>query len=496
MADEYTIAGVYVETLLDANADAQLAGVYSESLQTLIEGLFPLFANPGFTPDTFTVQLLPTIPVQSANQGFAGVVYPVAVNLRPFTIKDRERNPYSAQTTENPAEQQRVLREQHNFTQAGDSTFDYGLLLKAHPTRQFTLGSLGRFYHDDYGLILARYCEFSGMVEGSKQGQPVGRLKTSTLVDWKVTNNFSKSGADLVLGLCCIATIPASGSFGWVVTQGANPVSLEADSAAVPPQDAPYSWVTDGTVGLAARGRILGRRWGRAGTSQLFPGAFFTDLEGPSQADIASLVRGDLATELTQITANTSLLVTTGTTLLAVQASLDSLYASDLTITARIALEEKTRARDINSVRELLGGTGFDWGPAIATASTTLRLEYQAADTTLRGLVNASTARSVANSAILASFDITGILVNQTLLTGSLSALQARLTGFTLDLVTVPPADGDILIYDLASDTWIPGPAPSGGGGSGAIYAPMVNGDLPGPTLMATTDGQCIMVEI
>lgn len=36
-----------------------------------------------------------------------------------------------------------------------------------------------------------------------------------------------------------------------------------------------------------------------------------------------------------------------------------------------------------------------------------------------------------------------------------------------------------------------------GGGGSGsAIYAPLVNGDLPGPTLMADPFGQCIMVEI
>lgn len=36
-----------------------------------------------------------------------------------------------------------------------------------------------------------------------------------------------------------------------------------------------------------------------------------------------------------------------------------------------------------------------------------------------------------------------------------------------------------------------------GGGSSGsAIYAPLVNGDLPGPTLVADPYGQCIMVEI
>jgi hypothetical protein len=29
-----------------------------------------------------------------------------------------------------------------------------------------------------------------------------------------------------------------------------------------------------------------------------------------------------------------------------------------------------------------------------------------------------------------------------------------------------------------------------------AIYAPLVNGDLPGPVLMANADGECIMVEV
>ena len=41
----------------------------------------------------------------------------------------------------------------------------------------------------------------------------------------------------------------------------------------------------------------------------------------------------------------------------------------------------------------------------------------------------------------------------------------------------------------------------SGGGSSGSvssssIYAPLVNGDLPGPTLVADGQGQCIMVPI
>lgn len=36
----------------------------------------------------------------------------------------------------------------------------------------------------------------------------------------------------------------------------------------------------------------------------------------------------------------------------------------------------------------------------------------------------------------------------------------------------------------------------TGGGGGGGIYAPMVNGDLPGPVALAGSQGQFIMVEI
>ncbi len=32
--------------------------------------------------------------------------------------------------------------------------------------------------------------------------------------------------------------------------------------------------------------------------------------------------------------------------------------------------------------------------------------------------------------------------------------------------------------------------------GPAAIYAPLANGDLPGPVLVADADGQCVMVEI
>lgn len=38
--------------------------------------------------------------------------------------------------------------------------------------------------------------------------------------------------------------------------------------------------------------------------------------------------------------------------------------------------------------------------------------------------------------------------------------------------------------------------AGGGGGGGGGVYAPLVNGDLPGPVPIATADGQFMMVRI
>src|SRR3546814_3839407 len=66
-----------------------------------------------------------------------------------------EVNPFRADVPN--VDQQRILREQHNLAQAGDSTFHWGVLTEVSATPLYNLGSIGRFYHDEFGISIARY---------------------------------------------------------------------------------------------------------------------------------------------------------------------------------------------------------------------------------------------------------------------------------------------------------------------------------------------------
>lgn len=112
------------------------------------------------------------------------------------------------------------LRQVHDKNQAGDSTFPADLLFALSTQVQFTLGSTGRFYHETYGLIQARYVQFSQMSTGPL-GAPVG-LISGLESYWQATNDFSASNTRLILGLLCSDRIPQRGEYGWVLQVGAN----------------------------------------------------------------------------------------------------------------------------------------------------------------------------------------------------------------------------------------------------------------------------------
>src|SRR3546814_7546433 len=71
-------------------------------------------------------------------------------------------------------DQQRILREQHNLAQAGDSTFHWGVLTEVSATPLYNLGSIGRFYHDEFGISIARYCKFTSFEKTIAKATPVG----------------------------------------------------------------------------------------------------------------------------------------------------------------------------------------------------------------------------------------------------------------------------------------------------------------------------------
>lgn len=381
--------------------------------------------------------------------------YAIRTRLPKLTRKDVERNPYSAQIPDSPQdakEQQRVLRDQHNRTQAGDSSFDAGLLLKYTPNQLYTLGSLGRFYHESYGIIMARYVRFVSMLDSDYQGAPCGRLKrNSDTVDWNVTNDYTKSGPGLVEGVCFVADVPPDGSFGWLVTHGANPADMGPEDAQVPQQDQTYYWTKSGYVGLTGTGRPVGYRWGKATNSGLQAGRFMVSLGGLETSEI----RVALDAEVAAIQATLEQLAAADSGFSGSIASLwNSVAASTAnleSLAAKLAREEMIRARDVASIRnELFGGT--DWSVAIRAEANNVRAEFQEADDLIR--VTAYNA-----AAAVAALQVTLNGINFTELTSRLDGLEQlvlRVSARALSYVvpfgftTAPTASEVMLLHTFA----------------------------------------------
>ena len=131
--DEHT-NGLRVTTL-------RLAGWVSLSDQGLYLGLEPFGSNEVFAPVSFTSTFQPAAPP--------------APNI--------EVNPYRTDVPN--VDQQRIMREQHNLAQAGDSTFHWGVLTEISAEPLYNLGSVGRFYHDEFGISIARYVKFTKMFD-------------------------------------------------------------------------------------------------------------------------------------------------------------------------------------------------------------------------------------------------------------------------------------------------------------------------------------------
>jgi hypothetical protein len=70
--------------------------------------------------------------------------------------------------------------------------------------------------------------------------------------------------------------------------------------------------------------------------------------------------------------------------------------------------------------------------------------------------------------------------------------LQLNRSGIIRKMLREIVDAGGLFIYPPASVEGGPTPPPS----EGAIYAPLVNGDLPGPTLISDPYGQCVMAQI
>lgn len=227
-------------------------------------------------------------------------------------LKEREINPYRAtaplglerndrDTYDFLREQGEHLRAQHNLTQAGDSTFPWEQLTKFGKRKLYTLGSLGRFFHDEFGLIMARYVQFESMSARITNNGPVGRLASSDSVDWIVTNDRALSSADLPLGLMGAIDSVESGNYGWVIVNGANINYLSYDGAVIPAAGDELVWSDYETVGLNGVGRVIGRVWSTLPSTLIPPGAVFVNSEPMSVASLRAALDSDFASIVTGI---------------------------------------------------------------------------------------------------------------------------------------------------------------------------------------------------
>lgn len=415
--------------------------------------------RPGTVPDDSGVfELAAVVPAVSPAfiESDSEVYIPLISAPAVFIIPDRERNPYPTHLPYDIDElgsflneQQRTLREQHNKTQAGDTTFDYGLLLKGTPNQLFTLGSMGRFYHEDLGLTIARYVKFKSCVETPKQGAPVGYLATSDTVDWVVTNDLTKSSADRVVGVMCVAVIPDNDTYGWVVTEGPVPVPIQQTQGIIPAPETPYAWLGTGIIGIDVSGKILGRRWGRATEAAINAGELFVRLEGMSPQWFSEFIAEEVAALTDQLADHESRLDAAEPKITNLEAGSIALNLEVDALSQRLGREESARVRDIESVRNLLTDS-TNWSAAILASSNLVRAEYQAADDELRTLINAVKFTADSNSAAISGWDLTGFDSRVTGLETQFGSFSARFANFDVDWPS--PIDGQVLISNHTVD--------------------------------------------
>lgn len=390
-------------------------------------------------------------------------------------------------------EQQQTLRKQHNITQAGDSTFPWDQLTESTTERAYTLGSLGRFFHESYGLLMARYVQFSQVLDSRWTASPFGRLKTSSKVDWIVTNDFDKSGADLVLGVGMLYTTPNEGEYGWLVVSGANLVTLQNADHSIPTQNDYYVWNESFKLTRNGQGKVVARSWGALSTAALDPGLLFCEVEGPSLAEIKAKLGDDLAAIQNEVAALTQVVNSLSSSVDAQDygPEIQDLQAKITSLQSAVTLEGRTRSDQIIALTQQIGAAAtLD---QLNNYKTQNNAAIKALGANLQTQITALN-RSIAKlSAAAGKFDGPGLTTRVTALEALTKVLSDRIIGatntnyfgFGLEadrpaiLTIVAPAlgmyyasdTGAMYIWDDVGLSWLTLSAGGGGAGAGSRAA-------------------------
>lgn len=138
-------------------------------------------------------------------------------------------------------EQAETLRNQHNLTQAGDTTFPWELSALASDRAEFTLGSMTRFVHETSGLLSGRFVQFGPTATAPRSF--VGHDAKG--VEWSATNDATRTSLWRPLGY----TMPTDGNvanrWGWVLTEGRVPFAVTIESDFPLSNDQFVTWVPD-----------------------------------------------------------------------------------------------------------------------------------------------------------------------------------------------------------------------------------------------------------
>lgn len=302
-------------------------------------------------------------------------------------------------------EQTETLRDQHNKTQAGDTSFPWPILVEVQDRPLYTLGSLGRFWHQDYGVILARYVHFDSMLELANFCVPAGRLRATPAQNWTLTNDVTRSNPDSVVGMIAAYVRPTNGQYGWVIVSGANLSSIENLGTGTRDGEA-FCWATAGAVSPTALGRIVGRRVGDQSAPDFPPGTFMIDVESWGLGQIQSLVETALESTNEAIILLQGRTLTLEESMAAVQTQVNTNTAGLDTLTLRVNGEVLARRAGDDSLRSLILGSGFITNDSLTIAINGVRGEINEVDNRLSPRV-----QTALNEASRAHGRIDGLLI-------------------------------------------------------------------------------------
>lgn len=449
-----------------------------------------------------------SLPLFGSNEVFIPSVQSIFAPQSP-PVPDVEVNPYRADVPN--VDQQRIMREQHNLAQAGDSTFHWGVLTEISAEPLYNLGSVGRFYHDEFGISIARYVKFTQMVETLAKAIPVG-LNRKLNQPWVVTNQLELSDVNSAMGIACpYNPLVYSGSwYGWVIVDGFVPAELEVQQSNDSFEWATeYGWSETGKVKPGVEGVSLGTRFTTTKVPNLKPGEFLVKINPLSQAALNGWVTTQLAPSQTQLdnltTQINSLAQTSGTH----TQQIGQLQSQVVGLDNRITQESEATARQLAAIRALMPDVDFKSYVDGQVAALTIKIDNQ--DSIIAQIANDALARVNELELKFEAQSATALQNQIDALNNSMGSLTSRLIGFDTSIdtntltagqvlvsvldhtdsfgvdffkfepldfwlanlgdvdLTTPPSDGDGLIWDSTAGKWVPG---AGGGGGGITDAP------------------------